>query len=116
MIGHGASGSVYRGKAFKECSYSEVAIKTIPLQGCDSDAVYFAEMISLKHFPHHNIVKYLNSFMEKDLLWIVMEYVDGVMLTEWIYTECIVFSHVAYISRELLLALESFTQEWHYAS
>ena len=98
-IGHGGGGSVYRAETIDE--KQPVAIKIIPFLNIGA-----VEMLIHRDHPHENIVQYMNSFMDGGSIWIVMEYVDGIILTHLNFAMSLKEQHIAYICRKLLLALE----------
>jgi len=81
IIGKGAFGVVY--KAFELCSGKIVAIKQIPVDSKNKKNV-IKEIELLKSLDHPNIVKYYNYLKEEDNIYIIMEYLDGGTLKQYI--------------------------------
>ena len=81
IIGKGAFGVVY--KAFELCSGRIVAIKQIPVDSKNKKHV-IKEIELLKGLDHPNIVKYYNYLKEEDNIYIIMEYLEGNTLKQYI--------------------------------
>jgi serine/threonine protein kinase len=81
IIGKGAFGVVY--KAFELCSGKIVAIKQIPVDSKNKKHV-IKEIELLKGLDHPNIVKYYNYLKEEDNIYIIMEYLEGGTLKQYI--------------------------------
>eukprot|EP01029_Cantina_marsupialis_P012523 TRINITY_DN2766_c0_g1_i2.p1 TRINITY_DN2766_c0_g1~~TRINITY_DN2766_c0_g1_i2.p1 ORF type:complete len:366 (+),score=102.66 TRINITY_DN2766_c0_g1_i2:82-1179(+) len=99
-LGEGASGQVYRAK---QKNGKNVAIKVCP----KSDIVNITNEICIQKLcKHENIVGYINTYLHKDHLWVVMELMDGGSLTE-ILGPTISFpeTHIAFVCKESLKAL-----------
>ena len=77
-------GVVY--KAFELCSGRIVAIKQIPINNENRKHV-IKEIELLKNLDHPNIVKYYNFLKEEDHLYIIMEYLEGCTLKQYIEEE-----------------------------
>jgi NIMA (never in mitosis gene a)-related kinase len=102
IIGKGAFGVVYLCKlgdaryAIKEIPFKDVPQRNIekPMPtgkstGPKSEMMsnledYFREVKIYKDLDHQNIIRYYDSFAERENLYIVMEYVDGFTLSEFI--------------------------------
>ena len=81
IIGKGAFGVVY--KAFELCSGRIVAIKQIPVNTENKKHV-IKEIELLKNLDHPNIVKYYNYLKEENHIYIIMEYLEGSTLKQYI--------------------------------
>ena len=81
IIGKGAFGVVY--KAFELCSGRIVAIKQIPIDSTNRKDV-IKEIELLKNLEHPNIVKYYNYLKEDNHIYIIMEYLEGSTLKQYI--------------------------------
>ena len=81
IIGKGAFGVVY--KAFELCSGRIVAIKQIPVNTENKKHV-IKEIELLKNLDHPNIVKYYNYLKEENHIYIIMEYLEGNTLKQYI--------------------------------
>ncbi|KAJ3107126.1 Protein kinase [Phlyctochytrium planicorne] len=78
-IGQGASGSVYLAHT-KNAPSNLVAIKQMVLAQQPSLELLVNEINILKESQHPNIVSFLNSFLVKDDLWVVMEYMEATLV------------------------------------
>ena len=81
ILGKGAFGIVY--KAFELCSGRIVAIKQIPINSSNRKYV-IKEIELLKNLEHPNIVKYYNYLKEENHIYIIMEYLEGCTLKQYI--------------------------------
>ena len=81
IIGKGAFGVVY--KAFELCTGRIVAIKQIPVNTENKKHV-IKEIELLKNLDHPNIVKYYNYLKEENHIYIIMEYLEGSTLKQYI--------------------------------
>ncbi|XP_054139225.1 serine/threonine-protein kinase PAK 3-like, partial [Melozone crissalis] len=80
-------------------------IKKINLQGLRRKELTINEIRIMKRCRSPNVVKYLDSYLVGEELWLVMEYMDGGALSDIIYKTCLSEHHVASISRECLQGL-----------
>ena len=80
IIGKGAFGIVY--KAFELCSGRIVAIKQIPVNS-ENRKYVIKEIELLKNLEHPNIVKYYNFLKEENHIYIIMEYLEGSTLRQY---------------------------------
>lgn len=89
LIGKGGFGLVYKVKqgnnyyAMKEVKLEEKQLKFIKENPNEVDQA-ISEIKIWKRFDHPNIIKYYSSFIEKGHAYIIMEYVDGINLNEYI--------------------------------
>ncbi|XP_064593703.1 uncharacterized protein LOC135460716 [Zonotrichia leucophrys gambelii] len=83
----------------------QVAIKKINLQGLRRKELTINEIRIMKRCRSPNVVKYLDSYLVGEELWLVMEYMDGGALSDIIYKTCLSEHHIAAISRECLQGL-----------
>ena len=81
IIGKGAFGVVY--KSFELCSGRIVAIKQIAVNSSNRKDV-IKEIELLKNLEHPNIVKYYNYLKEENHIYIIMEYLEGSTLKQYI--------------------------------
>ena len=81
VIGKGAFGIVY--KAFELCSGRRVAIKQIKIDTENKNLV-LKEIEVLKKVEHQNIVQYFNFLKEDNYIFIIMEFLEGGTLKEYI--------------------------------
>jgi serine/threonine protein kinase len=84
LLGKGSFGSVYRGILIQkseenksENSSNEVAVKIVSYTGSAESSDVGRELYFLRNLHNPFIVNYINSFMYKRDLWIVMEYCDA---------------------------------------
>ena len=82
-LGKGAFGEVYKAKEIRTGDI--VAVKQIKIHHTrlNYDSI-INEINVLKHLDHPNIVKYYNYFEEEDKIFIIMEYLDGGTLKEYL--------------------------------
>ena len=81
VIGKGAFGTVF--KAFELCSGRRVAIKQIKIDSNNKNLV-LKEIDVLKKVEHPNIVNYYNFLKEDNYIFIIMEFLEGGTLKEYI--------------------------------
>ena len=81
VIGKGAFGTVF--KAFELCSGRRVAIKQIKFDTQNKNLV-LKEIEVLKKVDHPNIVQYFNFLKEDNYMFIIMEFLEGGTLKEYI--------------------------------
>ena len=81
ILGKGAFGVVY--KAFELCTGQIVAIKQIPVNA-ENRKYVIKEIELLKSLEHPNIVKYYRFLKEEDHIYIIMEYLEGKTLKQYI--------------------------------
>ena len=105
-IGEGAAGEVYWAKDKR--NGNTLAIKQMSLTA-QNMKMLVAEIGIMKDSIHPNIVRYYESYLVGDKLWVAMEYLGGGCLTEILEQfESIKMSeaHIARVCRETLKALE----------
>ncbi|KAJ2960135.1 hypothetical protein NQZ79_g4521 [Umbelopsis isabellina] len=79
-VGQGASGSVYL--ATHLVTSERIAIKQMDIASQARKDLIVNEIIIMKEAHHPNIVNFLDSFLVKGDLWVVMEYMEGGPLTD----------------------------------
>ena len=79
-IGQGASGGVYT--AFEVGTNKCVAIKQMNLEQQPKKDLIINEILVMKDSKHPNVVNFMDSFLVKGDLWVVMEYMEGGSLTD----------------------------------
>ncbi|KAJ3188456.1 Protein kinase [Gaertneriomyces sp. JEL0708] len=79
-VGQGASGSVFLAR--HTTTSAVVAIKQMDLANQPRKELIVNEILVMKESQHPNIVNYLDSFLVKSELWVVMEYMEGGPLTD----------------------------------
>ena len=85
-IGNGAFGKVYKAKELKTDNI--VAVKQISINNSEINNEYILKEINvLKNLSHPNIVKYYKYYEENERIYIIMEYLEGGTLKEFINNE-----------------------------
>ncbi|KAI1317541.1 signal transducing kinase of the PAK [Mortierella claussenii] len=103
-IGQGASGGVYT--AYQVGTNLSVAIKQMNLEQQPKKDLIINEILVMKESSHKNIVNYIDSFLFRGDLWVVMEYMEGGSLTEVVTTNEMGDPQIGAVCRETLLGLE----------
>ena len=85
QIGKGAFGTVY--KAFEIRTGNIVAIKKISINKKKNKNEVLKEVELLKQIKHPNIVNYYNYYKDEDDIYIVMEYLEGGTLKNYIASQ-----------------------------
>ncbi|KAG8743301.1 signal transducing kinase of the PAK [Ceratobasidium sp. 414] len=101
-IGEGISCGVYT--ANPTGSNLLVAIKQMDVYKMPDRTI--AEIIVIRSSRHPNVISYINSFLYKDYIWIVMEYMEGGSLTDLITANLLTEGQIAAVSRETAQGLE----------
>ncbi|KAL7750057.1 Protein kinase [Sorochytrium milnesiophthora] len=103
-IGQGASGCVYIARQLM--TSRSVAIKTMELAKQPRPELIVDEILIMKESTHPNIVNYLDSYLVKNELWVIMELMEGGPLNEVIENAVSLHEDViARITRETLAGL-----------
>ncbi|XP_057899821.1 serine/threonine-protein kinase PAK 3-like [Melospiza georgiana] len=84
----------------------QVAIKKIDLQGLRKKELKVNELMVMKMNRNLNLVKYLDSYLVGEELWLVLEYMDGGALSDIISRTSLCEDEAAAISRECLQGLD----------
>ncbi|ORZ09636.1 kinase-like domain-containing protein [Lobosporangium transversale] len=103
-IGQGASGGVYT--AYQVGTNLSVAIKQMNLEQQPKKDLIINEILVMKESSHKNIVNFIDSFLYRGDLWVVMEYMEGGSLTEVVTTNEMADPQIGAVCREVLLGLE----------
>lgn len=82
-----------------------VAIKEMNLARQPRKDMIINEIRIMKECQHPSIVNYIDSFLVKEYLWVVMEYMEGGMLTDIIDREKFTESQISTILLETLRGL-----------
>ena len=99
-IGQGASGGVFT--AYQVGTNLSVAIKQMNLEQQPKKDLIINEIVVMKESMHKNIVNFIDSFLLKGDLWVVMEYMEGGSLTDVCTTNIMTEGQIAAVSRETL--------------
>ena len=103
-VGQGASGGVYT--AYQVGTNLSVAIKQMNLEQQPKKDLIINEILVMKESSHKNIVNYIDSFLYRGDLWVVMEYMEGGSLTEVVTTNEMADPQIGAVCREVRLTRE----------
>ncbi|KAI9151217.1 hypothetical protein H9P43_009832 [Blastocladiella emersonii ATCC 22665] len=102
-IGQGASGGVYT--ATQVSTGEVVAVKQMNLDQQPKKELIINEIVVMKKSKHPNIVNFIDAFLWKGDLWVVMEYMDGGALTDVVTYNLMTEGQIAAVCREVLQGL-----------
>jgi len=100
-IGQGASGGVYT--AYRVGTNQSVAIKQMNLEQQPKKDLIINEILVMKDSKHRNIVNFMDSFLHRGDLWVVMEYMEGGSLTDVVTYNVMSEGQIAAVCREVCL-------------
>ncbi|KAJ3319669.1 Protein kinase [Boothiomyces sp. JEL0866] len=103
-IGQGASGSVY--VARENRTRQLVAVKQMVLSSQPKKDSLVTEISVMKGSNHPNIVNFLNAFLVRDDLWVVMELMEGGKLTDIIEIISLSEAEIATVCNETVKGLK----------
>ncbi|KAI7849740.1 kinase-like domain-containing protein [Circinella umbellata] len=103
-IGQGASGYVYLANHI--VTSSKVAIKEMNLSKQSRLDLIVNEIMIMKESQHENIVNFLDSFLVRGDLWVIMEYMEGGALTDVIENNSMTEQQIAVVSAETAKGLD----------
>jgi p21-activated kinase 1 len=103
-IGQGASGGVYT--AFEVGTNALVAIKQMNLEQQPKKDLIINEILVMKDSKHKNVVNFIDSFLVRGDLWVVMEYMEGGSLTDVVTFNMMSEGQIAAVCRETLHGLQ----------
>lgn len=98
-IGQGASGGVYT--AYRVGTNQSVAIKQMNLEQQPKKDLIINEILVMKDSKHRNIVNFMDSFLHRGDLWVVMEYMEGGSLTDVVTYNVMSEGQIAAVCREV---------------
>lgn len=103
-VGQGASGGVYTAAdaVTKQC----VAIKQMELEKQPKKELIINEILVMKGSKHGNIVNFIESYLLKKDLWVVMEYMEGGSLTDIVTHSIMTEGQMGAVCRETLKGLK----------
>ncbi|KAI0704159.1 kinase-like domain-containing protein [Earliella scabrosa] len=104
VTGPSASGGVYT--AYQVGTNLSVAIKQMDLDKQPKKDLIINEILVMRASRHPNIVNYIDSFLHKNELWVVMEYMEGGSLTDVVTANLMTEGQIAAVSRETAQGLE----------
>ena len=104
-IGQGASGGVYIAHTVNAPTMV-VAIKQMNLEQQPKKELIINEILVMKGSKHPNIVNYIDSYLLKGELWVVMEYMEGGSLTEIVTHSVMTEGQIGAVCRETLKGLK----------
>lgn len=104
-IGQGASGGVYIAHEIADRSRT-VAIKQMNLEQQPKKELIINEILVMKGSKHPNIVNFIDSYLLKGDLWVVMEYMEGGSLTEIVTHSVMTEGQIGAVCRETLKGLQ----------
>lgn len=104
-IGQGASGGVYIAHEVDNLQ-STVAIKQMNLEQQPKKELIINEILVMKGSRHPNIVNFIDSYLLKGDLWVIMEYMEGGSLTEIVTHSVMTEGQIGAVCRETLKGLK----------
>lgn len=104
-IGQGASGGVYIAHEAANRTRT-VAIKQMNLEQQPKKELIVNEILVMKGSKHPNIVNFIDSYLVKGDLWVVMEYMEGGSLTEIVTHSIMTEGQIGAVCRETLKGLK----------
>jgi len=102
-IGQGASGGVFT--AYQLGTNRSVAIKQMNLEQQPKKDLIINEILVMKESKHKNIVNFMDSFLHRGDLWVVMEYMEGGSLTDVVTFNLMSEGQIAAVCREVCFLL-----------
>jgi p21-activated kinase 1 len=98
------SGGVFT--AYQVGNNLPVAIKQVDLDKQPKKDLIVDEILVMRASRHANIVNYIDSFLNKNELWDVMEYMEGCPLTDVVMANLMTEGQIAAVSRETAQGLQ----------
>ncbi|KAG7857728.1 hypothetical protein KL939_002984 [Ogataea angusta] len=103
-IGQGASGGVYTATEVE--TNTCVAIKQMELERQPKKELIINEILVMKGSKHKNIVNFIEAYLMKKDLWVVMEYMEGGSLTDIVTHSVMTERQMGAVCRETLQGLK----------
>ncbi|KAI7907370.1 protein kinase [Cokeromyces recurvatus] len=103
-IGQGASGGVYIAYS-NDCNFP-VAIKQMNLEQQPKKELIINEILVMKESKHKNIVNFIDSYLWRGDLWVVMEYMEGGSLTDVVTNNMMMEGQIAAVCKQVLEGLQ----------
>ena len=97
------------GGVFTACQVGtnlSVMIKQMDLDKQPKNDLIINEILVMRASRHQNIVNYIDSFLYKNELWVVMEYMEGGSLTDVMTADLMTEGQIAAVSRETAQGLQ----------
>ncbi|ODV70016.1 serine/threonine kinase [Hyphopichia burtonii NRRL Y-1933] len=106
-IGQGASGGVYIAhEVAQDKLINTVAVKQMNLDQQPKKELIINEILVMKGSKHPNIVNFIDSYLLKGDLWVIMEYMEGGSLTEIVTHSVMTEGQIGAVCRETLKGLK----------
>jgi p21-activated kinase 1 len=109
-IGQGASGGVFT--AYEVGTNKCVAIKQMNLEQQPKKDLIINEILVMKDSKHKNIVNFMDSYLVKGDLWVVMEYMEGGSLTDVVTFNMMSEPQIAAVCREVCFSGWAILVHW----
>lgn len=109
-IGQGASGGVFT--ALQKGTNRCVAIKQMNLEQQPKKDLIVNEILVMKESKHKNIVNFMDSFLVKGDLWVVMEYMEGGSLTDVVTFNMMSEGQIAAVCKEVSYSFARKPLDW----
>uniref|UniRef100_A0A060T898 non-specific serine/threonine protein kinase n=1 Tax=Blastobotrys adeninivorans TaxID=409370 RepID=A0A060T898_BLAAD len=103
-IGQGASGGVFT--AYANGTDDSVAIKQMNLEQQPKKELIINEILVMKSSKHKNIVNFIDSYLTRGDLWVVMEFMEGGSLTDVVTYNMMTEGQIGAVCRETLQGLQ----------
>ncbi|KAI7888167.1 protein kinase [Mucor mucedo] len=103
-IGQGASGGVYT--AYSDHCDFPVAIKQMNLEQQPKKELIINEILVMKESKQKNIVNFIDSYLWRGDLWVIMEYMEGGSLTDVVTNNMMMEGQIAAVCHEVLEGLQ----------
>jgi p21-activated kinase 1 len=99
-----ASGGVYT--AYSDQSDFPVAIKQMNLEQQPKKELIINEILVMKESKQKNIVNFIDSYLWRGDLWVIMEYMEGGSLTDVVTNNMMMEGQIAAVCQEVLEGLQ----------